>query len=160
MAGGPLFPNSCHPVSTGAFWCTFISTSANSQHEEGLGVGASLAANTTWRMRFQLPPALPTGTMKLRVLSLSSAVTGALRMDTTWNRCPVSAVPGGVGLNNEGSAVITWAAGDNCKYLQTKVTLDATAAVASDIVVMDLVFLTSGNTQAAISVHQPSIIWE
>ena len=160
MAGGPLFPSSMHAASAGAFWYNFIGTGANSKQDEGLGVGASLGADTTWRLRFQLPPALPSGTMKLRMLSLSSAVTGALKYDVTWNRTPVSASPSGLGLNNEGSTTVTWAAGDNSKYLQTKVTLDATAAVASDIVVMDLIFLTSGNTQAAISVHQPSIIWE
>lgn len=161
MAGGPLFPNSVHPASAGAFWFTHVGTGSNSKHEEGMGVGASLAADTTWRLRYQLPPTLPSGTMKHRILSLSSATTGTLKYDVTWNRCPVSAIPSNVGLNNEGSTSVTWSGtGDNSKYLETKVTLDATAAVASDVVVMDLVFLTSGNTQAFISVHQPSIIWE
>ena len=44
---------------------------ANSKHDEGLGVEASLGANATWRLRFQMPHTLPTGTGKLRLLALA-----------------------------------------------------------------------------------------
>jgi hypothetical protein len=162
MAGGPLFPNSIVPVTQGgSFWHVYLGPGSNSRYDEGMGVGASLAADATWSLRFQMPPtSLPSGTMKLRMLSLSSAETGTLKYDVTWNKLPVSADPSQFGLNNEGSTSITWGSNDDGKYKETKVTLDATAAAASDIIAMNLVFLTSGNTQALVSVHQPSIIWE
>jgi hypothetical protein len=63
-------------------------------------------------------------------------------------------------LNAEGTATVTWASGDEDVYKELKVTLDADTLVASEEVVMDLVFETTGWTLAVISCWIPSIIWE
>jgi hypothetical protein len=160
MAGGPLYPYSVYPNTAGGtfYWTHVYSTAANSNRETGLGVMGSPTSDCTWVLRFRLPPQLPSGTMKLSVLTVSSAATGALKFDTRWNRLAVSADPSTLALNNEGSSTITFAVKD--RLLETKVTLDATAAVASDIIAMNLDFLTSGSSVADVTTHIPAIIWE
>jgi hypothetical protein len=57
MAGGPFFPNSAVPVTANrVFPNIHIGAGANSKHEEGLGVEASVGADSIWRLRFWMPP--------------------------------------------------------------------------------------------------------
>lgn len=162
MSGGPIFPNSAFPVTAGrVFPNVHVGAGANSKHDEGLGVEASLGADAIWRLRFQMPPTtLPTGTGKLRLLALANATSGAAKVNPKWVSVAVEEDPSGATPVAETVQTVTWAAGDNDQYKELKVTLDADTLVASEVVVMDLVFETASWTLAAVSTWQASVIWE
>jgi len=163
MAGGPIFPHSAFPVDADdVFPNIHVGAGANSKHDEGLGVAnaTDIAADATWRLRFQMPPTLPTGTGKLRILSLSSAETGVVKPHVKWASVAVEEDPSAATLNDEGVGTITWGSADDDQYKETLVTLDADTLVASEEVVMDLVFEDASMTLAVVSTHIVSIIWE
>lgn len=168
MAGGPIFPHSAFPVTAGRVFPNFhVGAGANSKQDEGLGVEASVGADSTWRLRFQMPPALPTGTAKLRLLALANATSGVAKVNPKWVSVAVEEDPSGATLNAEGTSTVTWGAGDNDQYKELKVNLDAdtdelTGAKngASKEIVMDLVFETTSWTLAQVSTWIASIIWE
>lgn len=162
MAGGPLLPTSVFPVTSGNCFPNFhVGAGANSKHDEGLGVAASIGADSIWRLRFQMPPTtLPTGTGKLRLLMLANATSGSAKINPKWVSVAVGEDPSSATLIAETVQTVTWAAGNNDDYMELKVTLDADTLVASEVVVMDLVFETSGYTLAQVLTVQPSIIWE
>jgi hypothetical protein len=161
MAGGPVFPHSAFPVTAGRVFPAFhTGAGANSKHDEGLGVEASLGADATWRLRFAMPPTLPSGTGKLRLLALANATSGAAKVNPKWASVAAEEDPSSATLNAEGTQTVTWAAGDNDQYKELKVTLDADTLVAGEVVVLDLVFETASWTLAQVSTWQPSVIWE
>jgi hypothetical protein len=161
MAGGPIFPHSAIPVTAGrVFPNVHVGAGANSKHEEGLGVEASVGADSTWRLRFQMPPSLPTGTGKLRLLALANATSGAAKVNPKWASVAAEEDPSGASLNAETTQTVTWAAGDNDQYKELEVALDADTLVGGEIVVMDLVFETSSWTLAQVSTWIASIHWE
>jgi len=161
MAGGPLFPHSAYPVTAErVFPNVHVGAGANSKHEQGLGVQASVGADSIWRLRFMMPPSLPTGTGKLRLLALANATSGNAKVNPKWASVAVEEDPSGATLNAEGTSTVSWGAGDNDQYKELKVTLDADTLVAGEVVVMDLVFETSSWTLAQVSTWIPSIIWE
>lgn len=164
MAGGPLFPSSAFPTDTigRLFPGRYAGTGGNiAPNDQGLGVMASLSADATWDLRFQIPPAaaIPSGTMKLRILSIANAGSGALKVTVNDAVVAVGASPSAASLTAESQSTITWAGGDNDKYKETKVTLTASPA-GSDILVVGLKFQTTGTTLAVVSVHSVSVIWE
>ena len=161
MAGGPIFPHSAFPVTADRVFPNFhVGAGANSKHDEGLGVEASVGADSTWRLRFQMPPSLPTGTGKLRLLALANATSGVAKVNPKWVSVAVEEDPSGATLNAEGTSTVTWSTGDNDQYKELKVNLDADTLVASEEVVMDLVFETTSWTLAQVSTWIASIIWE
>lgn len=162
MAGGPIFPHSAFPVDSVLFPNFHVGAGANSKHDEGLGCpdATTLVADATWRLRFQMPPTLPTGTGKLRILALANATTGVLRLNPTWVSVAVEEDPSSATPVAEGNNDITWGAGDNDQYKELKVTLDADTLVASEEVVMELVIVNTGTTLAVDSTLIGSIIWE
>ena len=161
MAGGPIFPHSAFPVTAARVFPNFhVGGGANSKHDEGLGVEASVGADSTWRLRFQMPPALPTGTGKLRLLALANATSGVAKVNPKWVSVAVEESPSGATPIAETTQTVTWAAGDNDQYKELKVVLDADTLVASEEVVMDLVFETTSWTLAQVSTWIASIIWE
>ena len=163
MAGGPIFPHSAFPVSANdVFPNIHVGAGANSKHDEGLGLAnaTEVAADATWRLRFQMPPTLPTGTGKLRILSLAGAETGVVKPNAKWVSVAVEEDPSAATPIAEGVGTITWSTADDDQYKETKVTLDADTLVASEEVVMDLVFEDASMTLAVVSTHIVSIIWE
>ena len=85
MPGGPYFPRSAYPATAGkVFPNIHVGAGSNSKQEEGLGVMASVDANATWRLRFQMPPTLPSGTCKLRLRALANATSGAAQVNPKW----------------------------------------------------------------------------
>ena len=161
MSGGPIFPNSAYPVTAGNVFPNFhVGAGANSKHDEGMCVAASIAADSTWRLRFQMPPTLPSGTGKLRLLALANATSGAAKVNPKWVSVAVEENPSSATPVAETVQTVTWAAGDNDQYKELKVTLDADTLVAGEIVVMDLVFETASWTLASVSTWVASIIWE
>lgn len=127
--------------------------------EYGLGVAASLNADTTWQLRFPVPQVLPKGTLKLRLLQLANATSGVAKFTVSDGKCPAGTSPSGVTLTSETQSSVTWAAGDNDKYKETKVTL-TTAPAGGDMLVIAIVFNTTSWTLAQILTTIPTIIWE
>jgi hypothetical protein len=160
MAGGPIFPNSQYPVTAGNVFPNFhVGAGANSKHDEGLGVAASIAADSTWRLRFQMPSELPTGTGQLRLLALANATTGNAKVNPKWASVAAEEDPSSATLNAETTQTVTWGASDNDQYKELTVTLDADTLVGGEVVVMDLVFETSSWTLAQVSTWIPCIRW-
>lgn len=160
MAGGPLFPFSYYPSSSNVFASIHAGAGASCPNEEGLGVSASLSSDASWCLRFMLPPTLPSGTAKLRLVALANATAGDAKVNPKWASVAMEEAPSQVTLNMEGTQTVTWATGDNDQYKELKVTLDADTLVAGEIVTMELVFETVNWTLAAISTWQVAIIWE
>lgn len=161
MAGGPIYPHSAVPVTAArVFPNTHVGAGANSKHDEGLGVEASLGADSIWRLRFDTPPTLPTGTCKLRLRALANATSGNAKVNPKWASVAAEEDPSGATLNAEGTSTVSWGAGDNDQYKETKITLDADTPVGGEVIVMDLTFETSSWTLAQVSTWQASVIWE
>jgi hypothetical protein len=161
MPGGPLFPFSAYPVTADrVFPNIHVGAGASSKQEEGMGVEASLGADAIWRLRFMLPPSLPSGTGKLRLLALANATTGNAKVNPKWASTGPEEDPSSVTLVAEGTSTLTWGVGDNDQYKELKITLDADTMIAGEIVVLDLVFETTSWTLAQISTWQAAIIWE
>lgn len=163
MAGGPIFPSSSFPLTNGIVFPNFhIGAGSGVKHFEGLGVAdaTTIIADSTWELTFQMPPALPTGTAKLRVWSVANAVTGVLKINPKWASVAPEEDYSSASLNAEGTGTITWASGDADVIKETLITLDADTIVVSELIVMDFVIEDTSTTLAVNSTHQISIIWE
>jgi hypothetical protein len=162
MAGGPLFPLSAYPKTAGScFPNVYIGGGANSKEEEGLGVAASIAADSTWRLRFQIPPAIPTGTAKLLLRALANATTGVAKVTPQLAKVAGGASPSAATLVAEAQQTVTWTAVD--VYVDTKVTLTNTTIATGDenkALVADIVFNSASWTLAQVSTWFISLIWE
>lgn len=163
MAGGPLLPISAFPGDTTGRLYPFYYNGAGanaSPRDGGFGVKASLDADSTWMFRYAVPAgAVPTGVLKLRVLALANATSGVANFQVKDGTCPAGTSPSGVTMTSEAGSSITWAAGDNDKYKEVKVTLTA-APAANDMLVIAITFQTSGWTLAQQACFIPTIIWE
>ena len=164
MSGGPIYPSSAYPADTaGRLFPSFYAGAGGnaSPHDEGLGVKASLDADATWELRFPVPPVIPGGTCKLRLLALANATTGTAKVTVKDGRCPAGSSPSAVTLTSETQTSLTWAAGAADKYQEAKVTLTGLSGLApNDIVVVALTFNTTGFTLAQVSTWVTSLIWE
>lgn len=164
MAGGPITPSSAFPAdTTGNLFPNFYAGGGGnaSPHDEGLGVAASIASDLTWELRFPMPPTIPSGTLKLRILSLASATSGSAAFIVKDGTCAAGSSPSAVSLTTESTATVTWVAGDTDKYKETKIPLTATPA-GNDQLVVALVMhgAAAAWTLAVNSTHIPSVIWE
>lgn len=162
MAGGPIFPTSAFPNDTsGRIFANFHAGAGGnaSSHDEGLGVMASLSADATWELRFPMPPSIPSGTFKLRLLALANATSGTAKLTVKDGRCPAGSSPSAASLTSETQTSVTWSTGNNDQYLETKVTLTVVPQ-ANDMIVVGLTFQTSGWTLSQVSTWIASVIWE
>jgi hypothetical protein len=162
MSGGPILPSSAYPGdTTGRLFPTFYSGAGGNAApvEEGMGVMASLSANAVWELRFQMPPTIPSGTLKLRLLALANATSGVAKVTVSDGSVAAGASPSAVSLTAETQTSLTWAAGDNDKYKEAKVTL-TTSPAGNDVLVVALTFNTTSWTLAQVSCWIASIIWE
>lgn len=161
MANTVLHPISAVPITTDRVYPNIhVCAGSGFKHIEGLGVQASVGADATWRIVFQVPQTLPTGTCKLRLLALANATSGNAKVNPKWASCAVEEDPSSLTLQAETVQTVSWSTGDNDQFKELKVTLDADTVVAGEIIVMDLVFETSSWTLAQISTWLASVIWE
>lgn len=161
MAGGPIAPISRFPVSSSnTFPNIHVGAGSNSKHDEGMGVAASIGSDSIWRLRFEMPPVLPTGTGKLKLTALAAATTGNAKINPKWASVNDEEDPSSATLNAEGTSTLTWASGDSDVYKELLIILDADTLVAGETVVMDLTFETSSWTLAVVSTWRATIIWE
>lgn len=164
MAGGPIFPHS-GPYTGGAggnlFPFFYAGSGGNAApHDEGLGVAAApLSADATAELRFMIPPTVPTGTMKLRMLALANATSGVAKVTVSDAIISAGNSPSAAVLTSEAQQTVTWGTGDNDKYKEVKLALTPTA-VANGVLVMAITFNATGWTLAQVSAWQFSILWE
>jgi hypothetical protein len=162
-AGGPIYPSSAFPVTSGFVYpgC-HVGAGANSKQDCGLQVtdATTLTTDAIWRLRFWMPPTLPSGTCKLRIWALANATSNAMKINPKWASVNAEEDPSGATLQAEGTNTITWAAGDNDQYKELKVTLDADTVVAGEMIVMDLTFEDTSTTLAVVSTYHVAVIWE
>jgi len=167
MAGGPIYPSSAYPGTTGNIFPNFYNGAGGNAapHDEGFGVVASLGADSTLELRFPIPPTLPTGTLKLNILALANATSGAAKLTVSDGTSTPAASPAASGnpsaaaLTAEAQTTITWAASENDRYKQAKVPL-TTAPAGNDQLVVAVKFQTTGWTLAAVGTFIFSLIWE
>ena len=161
MAAGPFFPHSTIPVTASRLFPSIhVGAGSNGHRIEGLGVEASLGADSTWHLSFKIPPVLPTGTGKLELDLYANATAGDMKLNPKWASIGVDEDPSSATLNAEGTSTVTWSAGNNDDRRNLKVALDADTLVAGELVVMHLVFETAGYTLAQVLTVSPSIIFE
>jgi len=125
----------------------------NSKKDRGIGVSASLSADTTVQLRFRVPGSLPTGTATLKLTALANATSGVAKVNAKWASVAAEETPDIAtgSLNAEGTSTLTWSTGDNDQYKDLDITLDADTVVAGEMIVMELVFETASWTLAAVS---------
>lgn len=162
MPGGPIYPYSAIPVTADrVFPYVIVPGSGTWTHEMGMGVQASLGADAIWRLAFEMPPTeLPSGTGKLRLRARANAATGVAKVNPKWASVAMTENPAAATLQAETVQTVTWSTGDEYKYKELKVNLDADTLIAGEIAVVDLTFETASWTLAQISLWLASIIWE
>lgn len=158
MAGGPIFPCSALPITTDRVFPNVHA--ATNAHFEGLGVQASVGADSIWRLWFQMPPVLPTGTAKLKLRAIANATSGDAKVNPKWKSFATEEDVDSPSLNAEGTSTITWGAGDDHQFKEAEITLDADTVVADGLIVMDLTFETTSWTLAQVSTWLACVIWE
>lgn len=160
MAGGPVHPSSAFPVTAPRVFPNFhVGAGANSKQEEGLAFEASLGADAIWRLRYDLPTTLPTGTLTLRLRCLANATSGAAKLNPKWATVAPANDPSSATLTAEGTQTLTWAAGDADDYRDVDVALDAVTALAGNTIALDLTGETTGWTLAAILTLRAYLLW-
>ncbi len=137
------------PVTSGlVFPNVFVGAGSSFKHVDGLGVedATTLNANATWALAYHLPPALPTGTAKLRLRCISALSSGALKFNPTWNVCGTAEDCSSVTLNAEGTGTVTYTVAG--AFVEVDTTLDASTVTAGKDLLMHLVFEDTNTTAA------------
>ena len=167
MAGGPLLPSSIYLGGASGnlspqFYTSGAGTTTANSTIEGIGVVASLGADASAVMQFNIPGTgvIPSGTLKLRVLAWANATSGVAKLDIIDGRTPpASNIANATFTTEAGSPTIsqTWATADI--IVENKVTLTQTPS-AGDIYTVVATFRTASWSLTAQSVWQFSLIWE
>lgn len=171
MAGGPILPASIYiGGASGLLSPSFYVPATNTNTAgalEGVSCVASLSTtngNAPAVLQFNMPETIPTGTLKLRCLSMANAVTGTALFTVADGVTSAGSNIGVTSLSTETQVSQTWATADI--LVENKVTLTASPS-ANQILTCLVTFnpSTSGGSTAAFtlaqtSVHQFSIVWE
>jgi len=166
MPGGPLYPYSVHMITTNGLFTfspfNFDRDGANDHRDKThVGLDASLPSNATVHLSFEAPPVLPSGTAKLRVIALCDVAADFMTFQTLWRSVAIGEDPSSLILASEGDSTLTWVGGDNDKYLEKKVPLVTTdVVVASEIIIVQIIFKGGAGRIADLSSWTFSIIWE
>ncbi len=163
MAGGPILPSSVYlGGASGNLSSTFYIPVTNTNlagATEGIGVVASLTADSNAVLQFNLPEVLPIGTAKLRLLAMSSATTGNAIITVKDAGTAAASNIGATSLTTDATAqTVTWTAAD--VLLETKINLTGAGITANNVFTVLLTFVTASWTLAQISVWQATLVWE
>jgi hypothetical protein len=153
-------PSSKVPVTSGlVFPNVHVGGGSGWKYFDGLGVAdaTTLTGDATWALAFQMPPALPTGTAKLRLRCEANLTSGALKFNPKWNTCGTATDCSSVTLNAEGTGTITYTVAD--AFVEVDTILDASTVTAGQTLIMNLVFEDSGTTAAAVSTCWAGIVF-
>src|SRR6266498_4710508 len=151
MASGSLFPSSIVFVTSSKVGpgVHVGAASTGIKRTRGIQVIANLDTNADVELTFDLPPALPSGTGKLRLIGRTIGTGNAL-ISFDWASVAIGEDPSAATLLSEGTSTLTVAGGDSDKFLRLKVTLDADTLTADKIVCMRMRFI-----QASYTLNQP-----
>jgi hypothetical protein len=129
MAGGPLGPAWTDPDASGnAFPNIYVGGGAGifTQAGPGMGVAASIGSNVNWYLGFDMPPAIPTGTMKLAVRGLANATAGSALITPITASVPPGGDPSAAPGFSETQQTLTWvSSGSEVAFTATGVTVGA-----------------------------------
>ena len=156
MPGGPILPFSAIPVTTDRVFAFLFSSG---EMPEALGYQSSLGADSIWRLFYQAPQTIPSGTATMLLRCQANATSGNARLHVKWKSWGTNEVPAAASLNAEGVTTVTFA---TTAYRLTEVTLllDADTFVANELVMVDLVGETASWTLATpLAVLPPPIYW-
>lgn len=159
-ARGPIFPSSAFPGDTSGrlFASAYSGGGGNAAPVEfGMGVKASLDADAVWELRFPMPPAIPTGTMKLRCLHLANATSGNILYTVSDAAVAANGDPSSATLTAETQSTATFSAADT--YLEVKTSLSATPT-ANEVLVLAITYNHTNWTLAQPLTAECSVIWE
>jgi hypothetical protein len=168
MAGGPLYPCSVDYGSSGELFPIYYQGPDGNAAPNEWGHGTlsgGPSADRTLGLRFHMPPILPSGTMKLRILALAPATSGAAKLTVSDGAASPAASPGaggnpsGITLTAESQTTITWAAAEDDRYKEAKVVL-STMPSGGDVLVVAVVFNNSGWTVSGTNLFVFTVIWE
>jgi hypothetical protein len=160
MSGGPLLPSSFSPDGSGNIYPAFYVPATNTNTAgalEGVGVVASLGADSYAVLQFNMPETIPSGTLKLRILAMADATSGTAKLTIKDGATSAGSNIGAATLNSETQLSQAWATADI--LVENKITL-TTSPTANQILTVLATFNATGWTLAAVSVWQFSIVWE
>lgn len=160
MAGGPIAPSSVYlGGASGNLFPNFYSGAGGNAApvDEGIGVVASLAANAVAQLRFAMPPAIPSGTLKLMVRMLANATTGTVKFTVSDKSCGSGVSPSALTLTAETQSTANITAAD--QYTDVKVPL-TTVPNPNDDLVVALTFDSTGWTLAQVLTCLVWVLWE
>lgn len=160
MAGGPILPSSVYlGGAAGKLFPNFYIPATNTNAAgalEGIGVMASLDADASAVLQFNMPEVIPAGTFKLRCLAMANATSGVAKLTVSDKNVAAGASLGTSTLTAETQLSQTWATADI--LVENLITL-TTAPSANDIVTVLAKFNTASWTLAAVSTWQFSCVW-
>ena len=160
-ANGVVHPSSNYIESSSNIWGDFYTGDGSNGHTDDVTmVIASLGSDAKVQLRFNMPPTLPTGTAKLRLIGLADATSGVAKVNPSWASVAVGQDPSSFTLTAEGTQTVTWSTDDDDEYQETKIILDADTVVANEFIIMHVTFETASWTLAANSGWMFSVIWE
>jgi hypothetical protein len=161
MAGGPILPSSIYlGGASGNLFPNFYIPNTNTNAAgafEGVGVIASLGANSDAILQFNLPESIPTGAAKIRCLAMANATSGVAKLTINDGQTAAGANIGATTLTAETQVSQTWTTAD--VMVENKVTI-TTSPTANSILTVKATFNNTGWTLAQASVWQFSLVWE
>ncbi len=172
MSGGPLLPSSMYLGGSAGVLTSIPYIPATNTNGAGAldgigcaggGSGLPGAVDANAVLQYNMPPTIPTGTLKLRLLAMANATSGVAKVTVKDKNVAAGKSLGTSTLNSETQVSQTWATADI--MVENKVTLTSTPA-GNDILTVLLVFNTSSwtlngsGTNPPGGVWQASIIWE
>lgn len=161
MPSGPLMPSSIYlGGAAGRLFPNVYVPNTNTNNAgaiEGIGVAASIAADSNAVLQFNIPPGIPVGTLKLRCLAMANATSGIAKLTIKDKNVAPGNSLGTSTLNTETQLSQTWSSAD--VLVENKITLTSSPA-AGDILTVLAIFNTTSWTLAVVSTWQFSLIWE
>jgi len=161
LAATPLAPSAIFPQTAARLFP--VIAGATVKEEMPCGVEASLGADSTYLLRFDVGP-LPTGTMKLLAkLRTSDTTAHAAKLSVSWNVATTAADVDALTFNAVTANVNTvsndtahaWA------LTEAKITMDGSSTMVADrAVYVKIVFNTASWTINAVSGWAFFLIWE
>jgi hypothetical protein len=164
MAAGYVLPSSIYlGGAAGLLSSGFYAPNTNTNslgNIEGIQVVGSLASDALAALAFITPNPVPTGTPKLRSLFQANATSGVAKYTVKDGNAGNSTNPGTAAMTTEGQTTLpTWTTQD--VLVESKVSLNGLGSPAvGDLLVVGIIFNTSGWTLTAVLNGMHMLVWE
>ena len=167
MAGGPILPSSIYVGGASGSLSPTVYTPVTNTNSGGAfeGVGVSISTSSSSSpfpavLQFNMPESIPTGTLKLRTLVMTTTTSTTQNMKFTVVDGVTSAGSniGATTVTSESQTTVTSAGADLLN--ETKVTLSASPS-ANQILTCVINYNSTGTwTATSASVWNFSVVWE